>query len=170
MDEREELRNQPVGAVSMGGAEEFRTQTTVTGASDRAEDLKGQPIGELFKQLSQDTATLVRQEIQLAKVEMTEKGKHAGRGAGLVGAGGVIGFLALFSFTLFLIFMLAEAFNNVWLAALLVALVYGAVAAFLAMKGRDKLKEAAPATPEQTVETVKEDIEWAKHPTTSAKR
>lgn len=140
------------------------------GPVDRSEELKGEPLGELFKRLSQDTATLVRQEIELAKVEMTEKGKHAGRGAGLLGAAGLIGFLALFAFTLFLIFMLGEAFNNVWLAALLVTVVYGAVAAFLGIKGRDKLKEAAPATPEQTVETVKEDIEWAKHPTTSAKR
>ena len=134
------------------------------------EDLKSQPLGELFKQLSQDTATLVRKEIELAKVEMSEKGKHAGKAATLLGSAGVLGFLALFAFTLFLIFLLGEALNNVWLAALIVTVVYGAVAAFLGIKGRDKLKEAAPPTPEQTVETVKEDIEWAKHPTTSAKR
>ncbi len=134
------------------------------------EELKTQPLGELFKQLSQDTATLVRQEIQLAKVEMSEKSQHAKPAAGMLGGAGVIGFLALFSFTLFLIFMLGELLNNVWLAALIVTVIYGAVAAFLAMKGKEKLKEAGPAKPEQTVETVKEDIEWAKHPTTSAKR
>ena len=133
------------------------------------EGLKEQPLGELFKQLSQETATLVRQELELAKAEMSEKGKHASKAAGLLGGAGVIGFLALFAFTLFLMFMLGEAMN-VWLAALIVAIVYGAIAAFLGIKGRDKLKEAAPAAPEQTVETVKEDIEWAKHPTTSAKR
>ncbi len=134
------------------------------------EELKSQPLGELFKQLSQDTATLVRQEIQLAKVEMSEKGQHAKPAAGMLGGAGVIGFLALFSFTLFLIFMLGELMNNVWLGALIVTVIYGGVAAFLAMKGKEKLKEAGPPQPEQTVETVKEDIEWAKHPTTSAKR
>lgn len=167
MDDREDLRNQQVAAVSMNRGEQL---TQSAGSIDRADELKGEPLGELFKRLSQDTATLVRQEIQLAKVEMTEKGKLAGPGAGMLGAAGVIGFLALFAFTLFLIFMLGEAFNNAWLAALIVTLVYGGVAAFLGMKGRDKLKAAAPIVPEQTVETVKEDIEWAKHPTTSDKR
>jgi uncharacterized membrane protein YqjE len=136
---------------------------------DRSEELKNQPLGDLFKQLSQETATLVRQEIALAKVEMTEKAKHAGRGAGLLGVAAVIGFLALFAFTYFLIFLLAQVMD-IWLAALVVTLVFGGAAAFLGLKGKEKLQEAAPATPEQTVETVKEDIEWAKHPTTSGKR
>ena len=132
------------------------------------EDLRERPLGELLKQLSQETATLVRQEIELAKAEVATTGKKAGIGAGLVGAGGIVGFLALGAFTAFLIMALDTAMAG-WLAALIVTIVYGAIAAFLALQGRDKVKEATPPAP-QTVETVKEDIEWAKNPTRSVKR
>jgi hypothetical protein len=69
-----------------------------------------------------------------------------------------------------LIALLATALDHVWLAALIVAVVYGAVAGILAIQGKDKIQEAAPAAPEQTVETVKEDVEWAKTQTRSAAR
>jgi hypothetical protein len=132
------------------------------------EDLREQPLGELLKQLSQETATLVRQEIDLAKAEVSTTGKRAGVGIGLVGAAGITGFLALAALTACLILAL-NTFMPAWLAALIVAVVYGVVAGILAMRGRDKVKEATPPAP-QTVETVKEDIEWAKNPTRSAKR
>jgi F0F1-type ATP synthase assembly protein I len=132
------------------------------------EDLRERPLGDLLKQLSQETATLVRQEIELAKAEVATTGKKAGLGAGLVGAAGIVAFLALGAFTAFLILLL-DTFMPGWLAALIVTLVYGAVAGVLAMRGRDKVKEATPPAP-QTVETVKEDIEWAKNPTRSVKR
>ena len=132
------------------------------------EDLREQPLGELLKQLSQETATLVRQEIDLAKAEVSTTGKRAGVGIGLVGAAGVVGFLALAALTACLILAL-NTFMPAWLAALIVAVVYGVVAGILAMRGRDKVKEATPPAP-QTVETVKEDIEWAKNPTRSVKR
>lgn len=130
--------------------------------------LKEKPLGELLKQLSQETATLVRQEIELAKAEVAKTGKKAGLGAGLVGAAGIAGFLALGALTAFLILVL-DLFLPAWLAALIVALVLGAAAALLGLRGKEKVKEAAPPAP-QTVETVKEDIEWAKNPTRSAKR
>ena len=133
-----------------------------------AEDLHERPLGDLLKQLSQETATLVRQEIELAKAEVATTGKRAGIGAGMVGAAGIVGFLALGAFTAFLILALST-FMPAWLAALIVTLVYGAVAGVLAMRGKDKVKEATPPAP-QTVETVKEDIEWAKNPTRSVKR
>ena len=126
-------------------------------------DLKERPIGELLKELSQQTATLVRQEIELAKAEVTTQGKKAGIGAALFGGAGVIGLATLGAFTAFLILLLAEVMPG-WVAALIVTVVYGAIAAFLALRGKDKVQEATPPAP-QTVETVKEDIEWAKNPT-----
>ncbi len=132
------------------------------------EDLKEKPLGELLKQLSQETATLVKQELDLAKAEVAQTGKRAGLGAGLIGAGGIVGFLALGAFTAFLILAL-DTFLPAWVAALIVTIVYGAAAAVLGLRGKDKVQEAVPPTP-QTVETVKEDIEWAKHPTRSAGR
>jgi hypothetical protein len=124
-------------------------------------NLRERPLGELLKQLSDETSRLVRQEIELAKAEVTQKGRQAGVGAGLFGAAGVLGFLALAALTTCFILAL-DAVMPAWLAALLVALVYGAVAAVLAMRGRAKVKQAVPPVPEQTIETVKEDVEWAK--------
>jgi MFS family permease len=128
------------------------------------EDLRERPIGELLRDLSQQTATLVRQEIDLAKAEVTEKGKKAGVGAGMFGAAGVAGLATLGAFTAFLILALAT-FLDGWLAALIVTILYGIVAGILALQGKKKFNEAAPLAPEQTVETIKEDVEWAKHPT-----
>jgi uncharacterized membrane protein YqjE len=124
-------------------------------------DLREQSTGDLLKQLSQETATLVRQEIELARAELTEKGKQAGKGAGMMGGAGVSGTMALLALTLTVIFVL-DTFMRGWLAALLVTLVWGAVAATLALLGRNRIKEATPPAP-QTVETVKEDVRWAKN-------
>jgi hypothetical protein len=124
-------------------------------------DLRERPLPELLKQLSEQTTRLVRQELELAKAELTQKGKQAGAGAGLFGAAGAIGFLALAALTTCFILAL-DAVMPAWLAALLVAVVYGVVAAVLAMRGRAKVKQATPPVPEQTIETVKEDVEWAK--------
>ncbi len=134
------------------------------------DDLRDRPIGELLKQLSQETSTLVKQELELAKAEMAQKGKHAGLGAGFIGAGALFGLGAFGAITACLIALLATAVDHVWLAALIVALAYGAVAAVLGQQGTDKIQEAAPAAPEQTVESVKEDVEWAKTQTRSAGR
>jgi hypothetical protein len=134
------------------------------------DDLRDRPIGELLKQLSQETSTLVKQELELAKAEMTEKGKHAGVGAGFIGGGALFGLGTFGALTACLIALLATAVEHVWLAALIVAVVYGAIAAGLAVRGKDKIQEAAPPAPEQTVETVKEDVEWARTQTRSAAR
>jgi hypothetical protein len=135
----------------------------------RRDDLREQPIGELLKQLSQETTTLVRQELELAKAEMTEKGKQAGVGAGLLGGAGVAALLALGALTACLIALLDTAMET-WLAALIVTAVWGAIAAVLALRGRDRVQDAGPAVPEQTIETVKEDVQWAKTQTPSAGR
>ncbi len=133
------------------------------------DDLREQPIGDLLKRLSQETTTLVRQELELAKAEMTEKGKKAGIGAGLIGGAGVATLLALGALTACLIALL-DTFMVLWLAALIVTVVWAAVAAVLALQGRDRVQDAGPAVPEQTIETVKEDVQWAKTQTPSAGR
>ncbi len=137
--------------------------------SNRPEDLKEQPLPQLLKQLSQETTTLLKKEIELAKAEARESGKKAGMGAGMFGGAGIVGFLALAGFTAFLILLLVELGLDGWLSALIVTVVYGVIAGVLAMQGKNKVKEATPPAP-QTAETVKEDVEWAKHPTRSAGR
>jgi hypothetical protein len=130
-------------------------------AADNGGRLEDRPLPELMKTLADQTATLVRQEIDLAKAEVSEKGKKAGQGAGMFGGAGIVGFLALAALTAAAILGLATALPD-WLAALIVGLAYAGVAGVLALQGRNKVQEAGPPVPEQTVETVKEDVEWAK--------
>jgi MFS family permease len=137
--------------------------------SSNGQDLRERPLGDLVKQLAEQTSTLVRQEVELAKAEVAQKGQQAGKGAGLIGAAAVIGLLAAGALTAFLIMLLDGALAN-WLAALIVAVVFGAIAAVLALLGRNRIRAATPAVPEQTVETVKEDVEWAKTRAGSARR
>jgi MFS family permease len=132
-------------------------------------DLRERPIGELLKQLSQETTTLVKQELDLAKAEVAQKGQQAGKGAGMFGGAGVMGLMALGALTAFFILLLDGAVPN-WAAALIVAAVYGVIAGVLALQGRNKLKEATPPVPEQAVDSVKEDVQWAKTRTQSARR
>jgi MFS family permease len=132
------------------------------------EALRERPIGDLVKQLAGQTSTLVRQELDLAKAEMAEKARVAGKGAGMLGGAAVVGLLAAGALTACLILALSEVMDA-WLAALIVAVVLGAVAAFLGLRGRDRIQAATPAVPEQTVETIKEDVEWAKTQTPSAR-
>jgi uncharacterized membrane protein YqjE len=132
-------------------------------------DPREQPIGELLKQLSQETTTLVRQELELAKAEMTEKAKEGGKGAGLLGGAGVGGLLALGALTATVMGLLDTAMKF-WLAALIVTLIWAAVAGVLALQGRKKLQHAGPPVPEQAQESVKEDVQWAKTRSKSAGR
>jgi uncharacterized membrane protein YqjE len=131
------------------------------GDAGDGDDLRDRSLGELLKQLSEQTTRLVHQELELAKAELQQKGRQAGAGAGLFGGAGALGLAALGALTACFILAL-NAVMPAWLAALIVALIYGAIAAFLALRGRDKVKQATPLVPEQTVETVKEDVEWAK--------
>jgi uncharacterized membrane protein YqjE len=124
----------------------------------------GRSTGELVKDLSQQASTLMRQEIQLAKTEMTEKAKGAGIGIGALAGAAVACLLGLGSFTAFLILALDGAMAG-WAAGLLVAVAWALVAVGLGFYGRDKLRDVGPPVPEKTVETVKEDIQWLKHPT-----
>lgn len=123
-------------------------------------ELRDQPIGDLLKRLSEETSTLVRQEMALARAELTEQGKRAGTGAGMLGGAGVAVLLMLGALTATAIGVLDTAMAF-WLAALIVTVVWAAVAGVLALQGRNKIRQATPPAP-QTVETVKEDVRWAK--------
>ena len=130
--------------------------------------LQDQSIADLVKQLTEQTKTLARQEIELAKAELTEKGRKAGLGAGMFGAAGLFGFFAFAVLTACLVLALATAVPA-WLAALIVAAVYGAIAGGLAFTGKKELQQATPPMPE-TVETVKEDIAWTKQRAQAGRR
>jgi uncharacterized membrane protein YraQ (UPF0718 family) len=133
------------------------------------QELGERPIGELLKQLAKETTTLVRQELELAKAEVREKGRQAGPGFGMWGAAGAVGLTAFGALTASFVLVLDGAIAN-WLAALVVAIIYAAVAGLLYALGKRRVNKAGSPVPKQTVETLKEDVQWAKHPTTSAKR
>jgi hypothetical protein len=124
-------------------------------------ELRDRPTGELLKELSDQTTTLVRKEIDLAKAELADKGKRAGMGAGMFGGAGLFGVGAFAALTACLIAALATGMA-LWLAALIVTVVYAAIAAVLALTGKSKVQEATPPVPEQAIESTKEDVEWAK--------
>jgi uncharacterized membrane protein YqjE len=128
---------------------------------DGNNDLYDRPTGELLRELSQQTTELVRQEIELAKAELGEKGKQAGLGAGMFGGAGLFGVGAFAALTTTIIAALDRAMA-LWLAALIVAVVYGIVAAVLAQRGKQKVQAVGAPVPEQARDSVKEDVQWAK--------
>ena len=132
------------------------------------DDPRERGIGELVKELADQTSTLVRQELRLAQAEVTQKSKLAGKGAGMLAAAAVAALLGLGALTALLIVALDSALA-LWLAVLIVMLLWLALAVGLAMAGKKALQAATPPVP-QTVETVKEDIQWAKTQTGSARR
>jgi uncharacterized membrane protein YqjE len=130
-------------------------------ADHNGNDLRDRPTTELLRELSDQTTTLVRQEIELAKAELTQKGKKAGVGAGMFGGAGIAGLFALAALTTAIIAALDTAMP-LWLAALIVAVVYGAIAGVLAMRGKKEIDQATPVAPEQAIDSTKEDVQWAK--------
>lgn len=117
-------------------------------------------LGEIVGDISKDLSTLVRQEMDLAKTELKQEITKTGKGAGMLGAAGVAGLLTLFFLSLALTYLL-DNWMPVELAALIVALIWGAVAAVLAVRGRNQVKQANPQLP-TTQHTLKEDVQWAK--------
>jgi Putative Actinobacterial Holin-X, holin superfamily III len=118
-------------------------------------------LAELTKQLSDQATTLARKEVELAKAEMSLKAKRLGLGAGAFGGAALLAVLALGALTAAAILGLAETVDA-WLAALMVAGVYGVIAGVLALIGRSRVRAGTPPVPEETVDSVKEDVEWAK--------
>ena len=126
-------------------------------------------VAELVKQLSEQRSRLARQEVKLAKAELAVKGRRAGLGAGMFGSAGVAGLMALGALTAAAILGLSTGVSA-WLAALIVSVALGAVAAILVLESRRKVRQATPLVPEQATESVKEDVQWAKSRAQSARR
>ena len=116
---------------------------------------------ELLRQLSQRTGDLVHKEMELARAELREKGKAAGLAGGMFGGAGLVALYAVGALTAAAILALATALDG-WLAALIVGLVYLAVAGVLALTGKKKVEQATPPMPEQAIDSSKEDVEWTK--------
>lgn len=125
--------------------------------ADRKEE---RSIGELFSQLANDTTTLVRQEVRLAKVELGHKAAQVGRQVGLIALGGGVAYAGLLAVMAAVIVLLGQ-YVAVWLSALIVGVVVMGIGYYLGRQQLDALKQL-DATPKATVETLKEDKEWAK--------
>lgn len=118
-------------------------------------------LGELFGDLARETGTLVRQEVQLAKTEMTQKASAVGKEIGFLAVGGLVAYAGLLALIATLIIILGTVGMPWWLASLIVGLVVAGVGYFLVQKGLAALKHQSMA-PQQTIQTLKEDRQWAK--------
>jgi hypothetical protein len=145
------------------------TVTPEPGIQRASEETRNESMGQLFSELTNDVTTLFRQEVTLAKAELSIKAKEAGKGAGLLGGAGATGLVTLGSLTAFLIALLSE-WMPVWAAALIITVVWAIVTAVLAQVGRARLKEATPPVPQQAIDSTKEDVQWAKTQLKSEKR
>jgi uncharacterized membrane protein YqjE len=119
------------------------------------------PVAQLVQDLSQQTSTLVRQELRLAQLEMQQKGKKAGIGLGLFGGAGVVAFYGAGALVAAAILALATAVDG-WLAALIVAVVLFALAGVAALIGKKEVTDAVPPVPEQAVDSTQKDIQEIK--------
>ena len=142
--------------------------STVSSNNQDAE-LRERPLGEIARDLTRDVSLLMRQEVELAKAELTQKGRTAAPGLGMIGGAGVVGLMAAGALTAFLVLVLS-VFLPGWASALIVGAVLAAVAYLLVKQGKERVEEAGAPIPEQAIETVKEDVEWAKTRATSARK
>jgi uncharacterized membrane protein YqjE len=126
-------------------------------------------LGELFKQLAQDSATLVKQEVSLAKAEMRENLRSATKDAAMIAVGGGLLLVGLLVLTAFLVAAIGDLLDNYWLGALLVGLVFVAVGGLLAKKNLNNLKKD-DLGPGQTIQTLKEDKRWLQSEIQQAKK
>jgi predicted lipid-binding transport protein (Tim44 family) len=116
-----------------------------------------EPVGDLVQRASQQLSQLVRDEMRLAQAEMTQKGKRFGKGGGLFGGAGLVGVLTLQALVATVIAALSLVMD-VWVAALIVAVVLAAVTTLMATLGKQQISKASPPTPEQTMDSVKADV------------
>jgi xanthine/uracil permease len=135
-----------------------RTQANGNGYTQVQED--GRSVGELFRELGQDARNLVQLELALAKTEMSQKASKMGKDAGFMAAGGFIMYAGFLAIMAALIIGLAN-FIPAWLSALIVGAVVAAIGYVLVKKGMDGLKQESVA-PKETIETLKEDKDWAR--------
>lgn len=113
--------------------------------------------GELISRLSEQTSTLIRDEMRLAQAEMTAKAKHAGTGLGMFGAGGLLAFFGIAGLVTTAILALALVLPA-WASALIVTVVLFIAAAVVSLMGKKQVEQATPAAPERTVANVKQDV------------
>jgi uncharacterized membrane protein YqjE len=124
---------------------------------DGSSDLSDRSVGELLQRASQQTADLVRQEIRLAQVELREKGRRAGLGAGLLGGAGLVALYGVGALVAAAIILIGTQLEP-WVAAAIVGLALLAIAGVMALVGRRQAQEATPPTPERTMASVQEDV------------
>lgn len=129
--------------------------------TSRDADLHDRSVAELIRHASEQTSQLVRDELRLAQAELREKGKHAGKAAGMVGGAGFVALYGVGAVIAAAILLLAEVLQA-WAAALIVGAVLLLVAAVLGLLGRKQVKQAVPPVPEQAVQGVKTDVETIK--------
>jgi uncharacterized membrane protein YqjE len=125
------------------------------------QDVNELPVSELVQRMSQQTADLVRKELELAQVEMKEKGKRAGIGAGLFGGAGLVTVYAVGALIATAILGLSEAVDP-WLAALIVTVVLFVIAGVAALLGKKQVEQATPPQPEQAIRSTKRDVDELK--------
>ena len=130
--------------------------------------LRDRPLGEVAKNLTSDVSLLVRQEIELAKAEMGQKARTAAPGIGMFGGAGIVALCAAGALTAFAVLVFA-IFLPEWAAALIVGAVLAALAVELVRQGKQRVADAGKPIPDQTIETVKEDVEWTKNRASSAR-
>jgi hypothetical protein len=118
-------------------------------------------LGELFSELATETSTLVKQEVALAQTELTIKATKVGKNIGYLVVGGAVGYAALLAFIAALIIGLGRLLDNYWLSALIIGIVIAVIAVIMIMSALSALKTTG-LTPNQTVETIKEDAQWLK--------
>jgi putative superfamily III holin-X len=138
-------------------------------SNETQNELRERPLGEVAKDLTSDLSLLVRQEIELAKAEMTEKGRTAAPGLGMLGGAGIVALCAAGAMTATLV-LLFSLFLPDWAAALVVGAALAAVAYVLVQQGKERVADAGSPLPEETIETVKEDVAWAKTRASSARK
>ncbi len=130
--------------------------------------VEGKTTAELFRDLSNEMTALVHQEIELAKVELSEKTKKFGLGAGMFGGAAVTGLLAAGALVAAAIAGIATALS-VWLSALIVGVVLLGIAGVMALTGRAEVAQGTPPIPQEAIQSSKEDVEWLKTQARSAK-
>jgi hypothetical protein len=131
-------------------------------------ELRDRPLAEVAKNLTSDVSLLVRQEIELAKAEMAQKGRTAAPGIGMLGGAGIVALCAAGALTACAV-LVFSIFLPEWAAALIVGAVLAAVAGALVRQGKERVADAGKPIPEQTIETLKEDVEWTKTRASSAR-
>ncbi len=125
-------------------------------------DTDNLPTAQLLTRLSEQTSALVRQELKLAQLELQQKGRHAGVGAGLFGAAGVVALYGGGALVAAAVLALATALDHAWLAALVVAAVLLAFAGALALVGKGQVARAGAPVPEQAIASTKTDVDTIK--------